>query len=61
MNDKYEELDKIINSKLEEANKCSYDRLLEICEEENLDIEGITEEDELREALVRYFEEELEY
>ena len=60
MNDKYEELDNIMNSKLEEVKTCDFNRLLEICKEENLDSEEL-EEKELRESLIEYFKEELEY
>lgn len=60
MNDKYEELDKIIMNKIAELENCGYDRLLEICEEENIDNEQLKEE-ELREALIEYFNDELEY
>lgn len=60
MDDKYEELDKIFSEKIDEVNKCSYDRLLEICEQENIEEDNL-EEEELRKLLLEYFNEELEY
>lgn len=59
MDDRYEDLENIFNSKIDEVKKSDYGQLLEICNKENLDCDGMSEQ-EIRDALIEYFNEEIE-
>ena len=59
MDDNFEELNEIFNKKIEEIKGYNYEQLKALCEEENIDYEDLNEE-ELKEAVINYFKEELD-
>ena len=59
MNDKYEELQKIFEKKIEEIDNKTHNEIIEICKKENLEYENI-EDSEIKELLKEYYKEETE-
>ncbi len=59
LDDRYEELDKIIKESIEEVKKANYDELKNICERESLIIDENLTEEEIRKLLISYYEEEI--
>ena len=59
LDDRYEELDKIIKESIEEVKKANYDELKNICKRESLIIDENLKEEEIRKLLISYYEEEI--
>ncbi len=59
MDDSFKKLENIFKEEMKEIKEKSYDELVEICEQENLDYEDLSE-DELRDLLIEYFSDEIE-
>ena len=59
MDDKYVELQKIFTKEIEEVKNSNHEELIAICEKENVEYEGLTD-DEIRQYLIEYYEDEIE-
>lgn len=58
LDDKFTDLEKITKERIEEIKLANHDKLLAICDSEGFDVEDMTD-DEIREALIKYYEDEI--
>ena len=59
MDDSFKKLENIFKEEMKEIKGKTYDELVEICKQENLEYDGLSE-DELRDLLIEYFSDEIE-
>jgi len=59
LDDRFEELEKILKVSIDEIKKANHEELMKICDRENLDPEDMTDE-EIRDALVELYSEEID-
>ena len=59
MDDSFKKLEDIFKEEMKEIKGKTYDELVEICKQENLEYDDLSE-DELRDLLIEYFSDEIE-
>ena len=59
LDDRFEDLEKIMKVSIDEIKKANHEELMKICDRENLDPEDMIDE-EIRDALVEFYSEEID-
>ena len=60
LDDRFDKLEKIFKENIKEVEKADYNKLLEICKKENIDVSENMTEEKIRKLLIDLYKEEIE-